>query len=50
LARPLGSLLAERPRFLLGARRTGKTFLIHRTLGDAKIYDLRDTSVYLDET
>ena len=43
----LPGLLAKRSHFLLGPRQTGKTSLVHRSLKDAKIYDLLDTSVYL---
>ena len=43
----LPGLLAKRSHFLLGPRQTGKTSLVHRSLKDAKVYDLLDTSVYL---
>ena len=43
----LPALLAKRSHFLLGPRQTGKTSLIRKTLRDAKVYDLLDTSVYL---
>jgi predicted AAA+ superfamily ATPase len=33
--------------FLFGPRQTGKTFLIRRTLKNAKVYDLLDASVFL---
>jgi predicted AAA+ superfamily ATPase len=40
-------LLRKKSHFLLGPRQTGKTFLIRHTLGNARIYDLLDHSVYL---
>jgi predicted AAA+ superfamily ATPase len=43
----LPALLARRSHFLLGPRQTGKTTLIRKTLPDAKVYDLLDTTVYL---
>ena len=43
----LPALLARRSHFLLGPRLTGKTTLIRKTLPDAKVYDLLDTTVYL---
>jgi predicted AAA+ superfamily ATPase len=43
----LPALLQKKSHFLLGPRQTGKTFLIQRTLKDARIYDLLDTSIYL---
>jgi len=43
----LPALLARKSHFLFGPRQTGKSFLIHRTLPEARIYDLLDTSVYL---
>jgi predicted AAA+ superfamily ATPase len=43
----LPHLLQKKSYFLFGPRQTGKTFLIHQTLKDARIYDLLDTSVYL---
>ena len=43
----LPALLAKRSHFLLGPRQTGKTSLIRKTLGSARVYDLLDTSVYL---
>src|SRR5438128_11487876 len=39
--------LAKKSHFLFGPRQTGKTFWIRRTLADARIYDLLDSSVYL---
>src|SRR5436309_12806701 len=39
--------LAKKSHFLFGPRQTGKTFWIRRTLPDARIYDLLDSSVYL---
>ncbi len=43
----LASLLEKKSYFLLGPRQTGKTFLTHHTLKDARVYDLLDTSIYL---
>jgi predicted AAA+ superfamily ATPase len=43
----LPALLQKRSHFLLGPRQTGKTFLIHHTLHDVRVYDLLDHSVYL---
>jgi predicted AAA+ superfamily ATPase len=43
----LDMLLDKKSHFLLGPRQTGKTFLIHHTLQNARIYDLLDSSVYL---
>lgn len=43
----LVSLLEKKSYFLLGPRQTGKTFLTHHTLKDARVYDLLDTSIYL---
>jgi len=43
----LPDLLQNKSYFLFGPRQTGKTFLVHRTLKRARIYDLLDTSVYL---
>ncbi|MBI3263992.1 MAG: AAA family ATPase [Acidobacteria bacterium] len=43
----LPALLARKSHFLFGPRQTGKSFLIRRTLPDARVYDLLDTSVYL---
>ncbi len=43
----LPSLMAKKSHFLFGPRQTGKTFLIHHTLKNAKVYDLLDTSTYL---
>lgn len=43
----LTALLAKRSYFLLGPRLTGKTALLRRTLGTARVYDLLDTAVYL---
>jgi len=43
----LPALLQKKSYFLFGPRQTGKTFLVHRTLKGARIYDLLDTSVYL---
>ncbi|MBN2124787.1 MAG: AAA family ATPase [Deltaproteobacteria bacterium] len=43
----LPSLLDKKSHFLFGPRQTGKTFLIQKTLKEAKRYDLMDTSVFL---
>lgn len=43
----LPALLAKRSYFLLGPRQTGKTALVLRTLGAARVYDMLDTAVYL---
>jgi len=43
----LNALLAKKSHFLLGPRQTGKTFLIRRTLDNARIYDLLDSETYL---
>jgi predicted AAA+ superfamily ATPase len=43
----LPALVARKSHFLLGPRQTGKTFLIRRTLPDARIYDLLDSTTYL---
>ncbi len=43
----LQALLSKRSHFLLGPRQTGKTALLRRTLGAARIYDLLDGAVYL---
>lgn len=43
----LPDLLQNKSYFLFGPRQTGKTFLVHRTLKRARIYDLLDTLVYL---
>jgi predicted AAA+ superfamily ATPase len=40
-------LLGRKSHFLLGPRQTGKTFLIRRSLGDVRVYDLLDTATYL---
>ncbi len=43
----LRSLLERKSHFLLGPRQTGKTFLIRRTLGDVRVYDLLDSATFL---
>lgn len=43
----LKALMQKKSHFLFGPRQTGKTFLIHRTLADARIFDLLDSSVFL---
>jgi uncharacterized protein len=43
----LPGLVRRKSHFLLGPRQTGKTFLIRRSLKDAVVYDLLDSSTYL---
>lgn len=43
----LNVLLDKKSYFLLGPRQTGKTFLIHRTLKNVRVYDLLDSEIYL---
>lgn len=43
----LRALLEKRSHFLFGPRQTGKSFLIARSLKDARVYDLLDSSVFL---
>ncbi len=43
----LAAWLAKKSHFLFGPRQTGKTFLVHRALPRARVYDLLDSSVYL---
>ncbi|MBU1700594.1 MAG: AAA family ATPase [Candidatus Eisenbacteria bacterium] len=43
----LNALLQKKSHFLFGPRQTGKTFLIRRSLADARIFDLLDSSVFL---
>lgn len=43
----LRALLRKKSHFLLGPRQTGKSFLVTRTLKEARVYDLLDTSVFL---
>ena len=43
----LNALLTKKSHFLLGPRQTGKTFLIRRTLDNARVYDLLDSETYL---
>ena len=43
----LPALLEKKSYFLVGPRQTGKTFLIHHSLKDVRVYDLLDTSIYL---
>ena len=43
----LNALLDKKSHFLLGPRQTGKTFLIHRTLKNVRVYDLLDSEIYL---
>jgi predicted AAA+ superfamily ATPase len=40
-------LLRGKSHFLFGPRQTGKTSLVRRTMKDAKVYDLLDSSVFL---
>lgn len=39
--------MRRKSHFLFGPRQTGKTFLVRRTLEDARLYDLLDSSTYL---
>ncbi len=41
------SCLQQRSLFLFGPRQTGKTSLVHKTLGDFRVYDLLDSDIYL---
>ncbi len=43
----LPGLLAKKSHFLLGPRQTGKSFLIRRTLPEARVYNLLDNATYL---
>jgi predicted AAA+ superfamily ATPase len=43
----LPALLDKKSHFLFGPRQTGKTFLIHHTLKQARVYDLLDSSIFL---
>ncbi len=43
----LPALLKQKSHFLFGPRQTGKSSLIARLLGNARVYDLLDSSVYL---
>lgn len=43
----LEELLRQKSHFLFGPRQTGKTFLAHRMLKNARFYDLLDSSTYL---
>lgn len=43
----LNALLDKKSHFLLGPRQTGKTFLIHHTLENVRVYDLLDAEIYL---
>ena len=43
----LDGWLAKKSHFLFGPRQTGKSFLVHRALPEARVYDLLDSSVYL---
>jgi predicted AAA+ superfamily ATPase len=43
----LRSLLPRKSHFLLGFRQTGKTFLIRKTHGDVRVYDLLDSATSL---
>jgi len=44
----LPPLLDKKSHFLFGPRQTGKTSLIHHTMKEVKVYDLLDTSIFLD--
>ncbi len=44
----LPALLSKKSHFLLGPRQTGKSFLIRATMGGVPLYDLLDSSVYLE--
>lgn len=44
----LEGLLRQKSHFLLGPRQTGKTSLLTTTLENVRVYDLLDTTVYLD--
>jgi len=44
----LAALLSRKSHFLLGPRQTGKTTLIRDALPAARVYDLLDSSVYLE--
>lgn len=43
----LPALLKQKSHFLFGPRQTGKSSLVARSLGNARVYDLLDSSVYL---
>ena len=43
----LNVLLDKKSYFLIGPRQTGKTFLIHHTLKNVRVYDLLDSEIYL---
>ena len=43
----LPQLVAHKSHFLFGPRQTGKTFLIRRSLPEARVYDLLDSATYL---
>jgi predicted AAA+ superfamily ATPase len=43
----LQGLLAKKSYFLLGPRQTGKSFLIHQTLPEVRLFDLLDSPTYL---
>ena len=42
----LRSLLEKKSHFLFGPRQTGKTHLIRESLGDVRLYDLLDSSIF----
>ncbi len=44
----LPDMLEKKSFFLLGPRQTGKTSLVRHTLKGAKVYDLLDTSLFLE--
>lgn len=43
----LNALVKKKSYFLLGPRQTGKTFLVHHTMPEFRVYDLLDSAVYL---
>lgn len=43
----LRRLLEKKSHFLFGPRQTGKSYLIHQNVGDAQLYDLLDSSVFV---
>lgn len=44
----LSSLVARKSHFLFGPRQTGKSALVRHALPKARVYDLLDSSIYLD--
>jgi AAA+ ATPase superfamily predicted ATPase len=41
------SCLQQKSLFLFGPRQTGKTSLVHKTLGNFRVYDLLDSDIYM---